>query len=253
MIMNIVFLMEGIMKKILFYFVVALCCSHLVYAAITEYTIKKVYCDRCSSSTSSSVATIVTNRADSWQNARNNVIPSGLTNKCTASGTTVTCDIRDVDEGRRYYTMEDCINSRNTEMSESTATCIEIPNGGAVLTCLGGYTWQRYTPDQGGRACYKEHTITFSDPLATDFSIAYNPNQKVNIGVLPTEYHSYCTAKNINGTSFDCEKTDDFWNTDRCETYKAKKNITSAAATCTASEYVPSVTFKSSYRLFIAF
>lgn len=237
------------MKKILFYFVVVLCTSHLVYAGLTEYTIKRVWCERCfSSANGGSASQEMTNSADIWQNARDNVvpsfIPSGLKDKCTGSGSTVTCDIRAVDEGRRYFTMEGCINSRNTEMSENTADCVAVTNGGAVLKCKNGYTWQRYQPDQGPRGCYKEHTITLSDPLAKDFgkdSIPYKPNMKVNIGVLPSEYQSYCHVININGTSFECTKTNDFWNTDRCETYLAKKKITSAAATCTASTGVPSV------------
>lgn len=232
------------MKKILFYFVVVLCTSHLVYAGLTQYTIKKVWCERCAATdTNGTSSQLVTNTADTWQNARNNVIPSGLRDKCRANGTTVTCDIYNVDQGRRYFTMEDCINSRDTEMSASTARCDAVANGGAVLTCLLDYKWMRWKPDQGTRACRKEHTITYSDPLSylKDHSVPYNSNVKANIGVLPSEYQSYCRVININGTSFECTKTNDFWNTDRCETYLAKKKITSAAATCTASEYVPSV------------
>ena len=229
------------MKKILFYFVVALCTSHLVYAGLTEYTIKKVWCERCAATdTNGTASQLVTNTADIWQNARDNVIPSGLKDKCSANGTTVTCDIYNVDQGRRYFTMEDCINSRDTEMSASTARCDAVANGGAVLTCLLDYKWMRWQPDQGTRACRKEHTITFSDPLENP---VYNPNVKANIGVLPTEYQSYCTVTNINtqNSSFECKKYDNFWTEERCETYRSSKGITSRAADCTASNYVPAV------------
>ena len=220
------------MKKILFYFAVALCCSHLVYAAITEYSITRMYAGRLYPDGSQS--DVVKNQAASWDAALDNLvaknkIPSSLKNKCSKS--TSKCDIRNVDEGRRYFNLTDCNNDRLAEMTDSTATCTEQSDKSAILTCKNNYKWMRYKSNEGTYSCRKAHSISWIDELGTVST------DSVNIPVLAREYQAKetppCTVQNISGTSFECVKPERFfWSMARCLEFRNAWNSDNSAA-CT--------------------